>query len=102
MKFCANCGILGRMDNLRKYHMKFCQPDLAPAESGFLLDGQLPNFNVQDFRAILRMAGCSVMGSETPQQQHTEVFPNDTESEDSGDDVSTPGGNNVRNEPFFS
>ena len=46
MKFCANCGILGRMDNLRKYHMKFCQPDLAPGESGFLLDGQLPNFNV--------------------------------------------------------
>ena len=57
MKFCKKCGLFQRQDVLKKNHFKFCQPDKLKEESGFLLDGQIPEENVTEFRATLKILG---------------------------------------------
>jgi len=56
-KFCANCGTLGKTDALKRYHMKGCQPNLKAGENGFLMDGELPNYGIDDFKMTLRLLG---------------------------------------------
>jgi len=50
--------------------MKKCQRDLDPDETGFLLDGQLPEINVEDFKATLRIIGGSEKKQRPPKVDH--------------------------------
>ena len=81
MKFCAFCGIFGRGDKLKLQHMKGCQPGLQDDESGFLKNGQLPELDVENFRAMLRIMG----GEEKPRKpipvEKITLPPEDTISE---------------------
>ena len=58
-KMCCKCGTLGRFDNLKGKHFPKCQPNLEKWESGYLLDGQLPERNHEDFRMMLKLMGVS-------------------------------------------
>jgi len=80
MKFCKNCGTLGRGDKLKLQHMKYCQPGLQEGESGFLLDGRLPELEHEQFRAMLRIIG----GNEKP----LKPLPEDEEDSQREDTVS--------------
>ena len=56
-KFCGNCGMLSRGDNMRRTHFPFCQPDLKRHQNGYLMVGQQPKTDLVDFNMTLRMLG---------------------------------------------
>ena len=51
------CGALGRKDNLQKWHLPNCQPDIPEGESGFLKLGERPQRNSEDVEMVLRIIG---------------------------------------------
>ena len=57
MKFCQQCGILGRSDNLGDTHIPICQPGLKRGATGFLMCGQYSKLDVENFRIKLRLIG---------------------------------------------
>ena len=54
-KFCQQCGICGRNDNLKKLHIPVCQPNLKKGQTGFLKEGEFPVVGRVDFEMNLRL-----------------------------------------------
>ena len=71
MKFCSRCGVIGRIDNLQRQHLPYCQPELAKGERGFLKVGELPEENEVDFRMLLGLMGAAEKQTK-PQDQERE------------------------------
>jgi len=81
MKFCGFCGIFGRGDKLKLQHIKGCQPGLDKDESGFLKNGQVPELDVENFRAMLRIMGACEKPPKPALIAETTEQPEDTVSE---------------------
>ena len=64
-KFCSECGIFARADNLKLQHFYYCQPQLQRGQSGFLMNDQLPESNHEDFHMLLK-----ILGVTTPPQDN--------------------------------
>ena len=66
---------------LKKHHFKFCQPLLDDDDSGFLLNGQLPELNVDDFKATIRILGGEEETPVVTDLPDVEVYANETISD---------------------
>ena len=62
-KFCKSCGKIDRSDRLKANHFKTCQPCLGKSERGYLLDGQLPETDVEHFQMTLKVIGMNAVKS---------------------------------------